>query len=422
MAAALRPYLRARGQTSDSAIWQRIASLHGTSQTTSALTEGRQLPDPSPAGHVLLEPRARITPGIRLLGIYAVVRVALLAADAFAAHVSYSSNLAGPLHSWDSNWYLLIATHGLPAIAPMAGGQLTFGAAGFLPVFPLLIRLVVTLGLSPVGATLFVSIVAGAIATLVVWRLAAALAGEDVAWRAAVLFMVFPGMAIAWGLLYSECVGLALVAGSLLLILREKWVWAGVVGALATATSPSALPLVLAAAAPAVQALRRHEVPGALLTMLVVPTGFLVYVAALAFRYHDVLFWWHLQTQAWGASVDFGRSLLALLPHLWRIGYQGPAWLEWIGLVAVAGAVAALWRARLPASINAYCAGVLVLLFVSSNLGFKPRLLTWAFPALIAVAAATRPRTWLAVVIAFACLLPLVFVVYTTLGDSMAQP
>ena len=351
-----------------------------------------------------------------------VVRVVLLLADVFAAHVSYSSHLAAPLYSWDSNWYLIVAAHGYPAIAPSVGGQLTYSAAGFLPVFPLLIRLFTAFDLSADAAALLVSILGGAIATVLVWRLATALVGEAAGWRAAVLFTVFPGMGISWGLFYCECVGLAFAAGSLLLMLRERWIWAGVAGALATATSPLALPLALAAAVSAVQALRRRELPGALFTLFVIPTGFLGYVAALSVRYHDPRFWWHLQSQAWGASVDFGRSLVGLLPHLWRTGYQGPAWLEWIGVAVVAAALVALRRARLPGCINAYCLGVLVLLFVSNSLGFKPRLLTWAFPALVAVAATARPRTWLAVVISFACLLPLVFLTYTMLGDSMAQP
>jgi hypothetical protein len=366
--------------------------------------------------------RAWAGPGLRLLGLYAIVRMALVLADVLAAHVSYASSLDGPLVSWDSKWYLIVAAHGYPAVAPTVGGHLTYSAAGFLPVFPLLIRLFTVFHLSLVSAALAVSVISGAVATLLVWRLATRLVDATAGWNAAVLFMLFPGMGISWGLLYSESVGLALVAGSLLLMARGQWIWAGVVGSIASATSPLALPLALAAAVPAVQGLRKRQLPGALFTVLLAPTGFLGYVAILALRYHDVRFWWRLQTQAWGASVDFGRSLLGLLPHLWKLGYQGPAWLDWIGLAAVAGAAFALRRARLPGCVNAYCIGLLVLLFASNSLGFKPRLLSWAFPALIAVAATARPRTWLAGVVTFACLLPIVFFAYTLLGNSLGQP
>ena len=366
--------------------------------------------------------QAWIAPSLRILGIYLVVRIALVLTDVLVAHLSYGANLSGPLHSWDSNWYLVVAAHGYPSVAAKFGGELTYGAGVFLPVFPAIIRAFSFLGLSGVGAALVVSVLAGAVATLLVGRLGVVAVNQEVGWKAAVIFALFPGMGIAWGLFYCECVGLALTAGSLLLMLRERWIWAGVLGALATATSPLALPLVLGAAAPAIHGLRNRQLPGALATVALVPLGFVGFLVFLEARYRDLLFWWHLQHQAWGASVDFGRSLLGLLAHPGTMGYQGPGWLELIGVCAVAAGLLALWRARLPACLNAYCVGVVLLLFVSNSLGFKPRLLTWAFPALVAVAKVVRPRALAAIIGAFAALVPVVFLIYTMFGNTMAQP
>jgi hypothetical protein len=357
-----------------------------------------------------------------LLGLYAIVRIGLLLADSLSAHQSYSANLSGPIRSWDSHFYLQIADHGYPAVAPVAGGHLSYSAANFGPTFPGLIRVVQWFGLSDVGGAVVVSVISGAVATVLVWRLGTALYDDSVGRKAALLFMTFPGMAVAWGLVYSECVGLTLVAGSLLLMVRRRWVWAGVVGAFATATNPAALPLVVAALVPAVDAVRRRRRPGALATVVLAPMGFVAYVVWLGVKYHDVLYWWHLNHQAWDTSVDFGRSLLRLLPHPWSRGLPGPAWLEWLGILVVAGAVIALVRVKPPGLITAYCASVFVLLFVSDTSGFRPRLLTWGFPALIAVAAATRRRAWMAIAVAFSLLLPIVFVVYTTLGNTIAAP
>ena len=222
----------------------------------------------------------RMRPAGVLLGVYAVVRLALLLADSLSAHVvpSYGGRLSGPILSWDSHFYLQLAEHGYPAVAPVAGGQLTYSAANFGPTLPGLIRMVQWVGFSEVGAAMVVSVVSGAVATVLVWRLASDIYGQDVGSKAAILFVTFPGMAIAWGLVYSECVGLALVAGSLLLMMRRRWVWAGIVGALATATNPAALPLVLAALVPTVQSLRARERPGALATVVLAPCGFLAYV------------------------------------------------------------------------------------------------------------------------------------------------
>ena len=358
----------------------------------------------------------------RILAIYAAVRVATFVADVLAAHVGFGGNLNGPLTSWDSQYYIQIAAHGYPAISPRAHGHLTYSVAGFEPMFPAFIKLLSFATTSFVSAAILVSVFAGAIATLIVWRLASALTGATVGFNAAVLFMVFPGMAIPWGMFYCESLGLAFVAGSLLLIYHKRWFWAGLVGAFATATSPLALALAPAALVPALISMRRRQRPTALVTVVMVPMGFFAFALWLGVRYHDALYWWHLQNQAWAATVDWGKGLILLLPHLWAGGYVGKSWLEWIGIVAVAGAVFALWRARLPGYINAYCASIFVLLFISNQLGFKPRLLTWAFPALIAVAFTLRARAWQALAIGFAVLLPIVLIAYATLGDAMIQP
>ena len=357
-----------------------------------------------------------------VLSIYAAVRIVLLVSDLFAAHVSFGGNLVRPLTSWDANWYLQVAQNFYPAHAPTVHGQLTYSAAGFEPLFPALIRSLMEIGLTPVQSAITVSVIGGAAATVLVWRLATALFDEEVGKVAATLFAVFPGMGVVWGLVYSECVALALVAGSLLLLIRERWVWAGVLGALATATSPMALPLALAALASAGQSLARKQAPKALITAALVPVGFLGYAGFLAVRYHDLLFWWHLQHQAWGATIDFGRGLMRQLASPLSGGYVGKGWMEWAGVVLVAAAIAVLIRSRTALPIASYCIGVFAFAFVSNQLGFKPRFLAWAFPALISTAALTRRRGWQPIAMVFVGLLVLVFLAYTMNGNYMVQP
>lgn len=364
----------------------------------------------------------RFRPVLPILGIYGLVRIGLLVADALSAHISYLTHPDGPLTAWDAHWYLSVAAHWYPATAPTAGGHLTYSATGFEPVFPALIRATETLGFTAVQGAIVVSLIAGAAAVVLVWRLGTDLFDQQVGSIAAVLFVVFPGMAVAWGMAYSECVGIPLVAGSLLLMVHKRWFWAGVTGALATATSPMALPLTLAAVIAAVPMLRQRKASGALIAVILVPMGFVAYVGFLGLRYHDLLYWWHLQHQAWGAQVDFGKSLLVLLAHPWSAGYQGRGWMEWVGLLTAVVAVVALVRAKLPLFITGYCVATFALMFVSNSLGFKPRFLTWAFPALIAVAAITRRRAWQPIVLCFAFMLPLVFLAYASLGNYMVQP
>ena len=171
--------------------------LSGGSRQAVTLAEATPVPDDQPSWDAATAGSSdRISAACRLLGIYAIVRVALLTADVFAAHVSYGSNLDGPLHSWDSNWYLIVASHGYPPVAPTAGGRLTYSAAGFLPVFPGLIRIFTVFDLSSLKAALIVSLIGGAVTTLLVWRLATVVLDEAAGWNAAVLFVLFPGMGI----------------------------------------------------------------------------------------------------------------------------------------------------------------------------------------------------------------------------------
>jgi hypothetical protein len=357
-----------------------------------------------------------------VLAVYGVARLITFVGDLFAAHLNYAGDLTGPIKSWDSSYYLQLAQSFYPAHQPVAHGQLTYSAAGFEPFFPALIRLFMLPGLSPLQAAEVVSVLGGAVATLLVWRLGAALGGEEVGRITAVLFVLFPGMAVVWGLIYSECVGLALVAGSLLLMVHRRWVWAGIVGALATATSPMALPLVLPGLVEGIYGLRHRRGLAPFASSILVPTGFLAYVGYLAIRYHDVLFWWHLQRQAWGARVDFGKSFFVLLWHPLNGGFQGKGWMEWIGLVVVVLAIGFMYKAKLRSPAPVYCLGVFLLCLFSNELGFKPRFLTWAFPALIGLAIATRRRGWQPVAMLFGGLLPLVLLLYTMNGNYIVQP
>jgi hypothetical protein len=344
-------------------------------------------------------------------------------ADVLAAHLSYGKALSGPLLAWDAHWYLDIAQHGYPAHPLLSSGHLTYNAANFLPFFPVLIRAVQGLGVSAVVAASLVSWLSGALCTLLVWRLGARAFDEGTGRLAAVLFAVFPGLGLAWGSLYSECVGLALVAGCLLLLMR-RGMGAGLLGMCATLTSPMAVvPLTAAAAVATFQAWRHRErILPPLVALFLTPAGFVAYAAWIGARYHDLFFYWHLGHQVWGTTVDFGQQTFTVLLHPMTQDFVGPGWLIWPGLLAVVGAVVATWKARPPAVLVVYCAALLVQLTATNVLGFKPRMLTWAFPALVSVAKVARKHTAQALVIGSAVLLPVVFLAYTTIGNTMGAP
>ncbi len=378
---------------------------------------------------------------ISLLGFYAVIRLVLLLADVVAAHISTAGQLTGPIGFWDSHFYLEIAAHGYPhALAVSSGGLLTYSAAAFEPIFPAAIWLLRPFVGSYFSAGTLASVTGGAITTIVMWRFARCLfvaqnknhdplcvelgsaASKQATWTSAILVAAFPGMAIAWGLLYSESVGLALAAGCLLLLVKKRYAYAGFIGAIATATSPVAMMLVLACLAPAFEGLRRRKLSGAWIAVLLVPLGFVAFVVYVGARYGSALTWFRLEHQAWGASFDFGRGLGGGLLHVWRISALGPGWLEWGGCMAALVGLGAVISARMPGSVVAYCVGVTVLLATNPTLGFKPRFLCWLFPEIIALSSLMTRRGRFVCLAIFVGLLPIAFIAYTSLGNSLAQP
>ena len=136
---------------------------------------------------------------------------------------------------WDSDWYVQIAQHGYvwPSARP-----------AFFPLYPLLVgALGHLLGGHFVLAGVLVSLVAGAAAFVVFYRLADLELGRDTAIRATILLAIFP-MTLFFGAVYSESLFLLLSTGAFLLARKERFAHAGVVAGLAALTRPVGLALL----------------------------------------------------------------------------------------------------------------------------------------------------------------------------------
>ena len=94
-------------------------------------------------------------------------------------------------------------------------------------------------------AVLTLNTVLGLIAVTLMGVLAKRWYGERVAKRAIVLCALFPGSFVL-SFAYSEALMLVLAAACLLMLADREWVAAGVFAALATATRPNGLALVVA--------------------------------------------------------------------------------------------------------------------------------------------------------------------------------
>jgi hypothetical protein len=135
--------------------------------------------------------------------------------------------LAGIWLRWDTAWYLEIARHGYSC----------YGSSAFLPLYPLLIRIVGTLFLgNDLAAALVISSLASFIAFSLLYQLAQELTGSATTAKAAVIALaVFPtSLFLMAG--YTESLFLALAIGASLTARRGFWLTAGILAALATLT------------------------------------------------------------------------------------------------------------------------------------------------------------------------------------------
>jgi hypothetical protein len=186
------------------------------------------------------EERVRLLLGRRAfpLAFYTATRAVLLLIAGVAAILEHKS-LSAVFGVFDGGWYLRLATHGYPTEALHVKSTL-----GFFPAYPMVMRTISYLtGSSFVVAGLAASFVGGAVATLLVGRLASSWWGEATGRRAVVVFCLFPG-SVVFSLVYSECLTVSLVLGCLICLKDKRWWLAGALAGIATAVAPVALVLI----------------------------------------------------------------------------------------------------------------------------------------------------------------------------------
>ncbi|MBX3071496.1 MAG: hypothetical protein KF883_13410 [Thermomicrobiales bacterium] len=145
---------------------------------------------------------------------------------------------------WDAAHYIAIADlgYGNPDSPSVNGGY------GFLPLFPLLLRLIGYLpGVDPSPSSYAViGIVLANVALLVCVVLFTTLCritlSRPATWTAITLFLLSP-FSFFFSAAYSESVFLAICLGSLLLADRNRWIGAGALGGIASATRIAGLAL-----------------------------------------------------------------------------------------------------------------------------------------------------------------------------------
>ncbi|MCL4552008.1 MAG: hypothetical protein M1305_00410 [Candidatus Marsarchaeota archaeon] len=161
--------------------------------------------------------------------------------------------ISSQMTMFDGQWYLKVVQLGYPN--HVVEGQSTLG---FFPLYPLAIWLVSSwFGVGRVMSAIGISMVGGLAATLLLFRLALSWWGESCAFKAVVVFCLFPG-SVVFSMAYSEGLLIPLSLGCLLALSRDRWLAAGVLAGLSTAVGPLAIPIIIVCSVAAIRNLLKN--------------------------------------------------------------------------------------------------------------------------------------------------------------------
>lgn len=342
---------------------------------------------------------------LRPIAIYLASRVVTLAALAIATAFSHDSIL-GEINLWDSRWFIRAAEFGWPSHLPHVDGHVAGNTIAFFPLFPLTIRWLSSLtGLSLLTSGIIITATTGLTAIVGVWALVRHYADQGSADRATLLVAMFPGTFVL-SMVYSEGIVVTCLAFGLLALLQRRWLLAGILGLLATATSPIALAFEVSCLWCAYQELARSRNWRALTAPVLAPLGFVAYQVWLWVHTGNLLAWRLTERGGWKSYPS-----LAWPVHLVVLFVRDPIStnrqqdLLFVGVVVTAVAVVVALRSRMPTPMLLYGLAAALLALIAAPVGLRPRFIFLAFPLIIAVGTWLRGRAYVAVLTASALLL-----------------
>ena len=188
--------------------------------------------------------------------------------------------LVQPWFRWDAKYYIWGTSRGF---------SIEDGSASFHPLLPLLAKPLFYLTGSPLFALLFVATVATVALYICFYRLARLDLQDDLAWRATLLFAVFPVSYVFYAP-YTESTFLLFAVLLFYFARKRRWLLAGICGALATLTRQQGLFLIVPLALELWYAKERR--PLVFATVLLIPLAYGLWVLyrtfALADSYPDL--------------------------------------------------------------------------------------------------------------------------------------
>ncbi|HYY09379.1 MAG TPA: hypothetical protein VE781_00495 [Kineosporiaceae bacterium] len=326
------------------------------------------------------------------LAVYAAVRVVgLIVLALLARHQRVS--LWTYLMRADGGWLLGIVRRGYDPLGPIVEpGRPPMSNIAFFPLYPGLVKVVGALpGVNLTAAALFVTAVSGLAAAAGLARFGERLAGGRTAGLVLVVLWAAWPHSVVLVMAYSEALFVALVVWSLVCLLEERWLWAGVLSLLAGATRAFGLALAAAIAVAAllvlVRALREHRPRDAarpVLAALIAPLGQFGYWGWLWLHTGRPDAWFYVQRTQWRSTFDGGVNTLQVMSQTAMRPTQLVVVVCMLLILASIVLLVALAVDGAPLPVLVYSAIVVLIVFGDANYQYsKARFLLAAFPLLL---------------------------------------
>lgn len=302
---------------------------------------------------------------------------------------SGSDLIASVFGAWDGNWYLRIVSDGYPHFIPDGVTyDMAPARAAFFPAYPTLVRIVDKfLPGGPTTTGVLINIVLGAVFVAIFGYIALQLFGAGPARHAVILLCLFPGSFVL-SYVYSEALLLAVAAACLWALYRERWLVAGLLAAVGTATRPNGLALVLACLVASAIAIRSKRAWKSLISVALAPVGFIGFMIFLRHHTGENLPWFRVQSEAWREGTSFGGAAVSNTVEFLLHPLSSPTnVLTAASLVAIGVLLWSAWRHRMPAPMLAYSLGILFLMLLPETVTARPRFVFTAFPLFMSAGA-----------------------------------
>ena len=216
---------------------------------------------------------------------------------------------------WDSGWYKRIVEKGYY----FEGKQ---SNVAFFPLYPYLTRAVAKLTGNHWAAGLIVSNLSLLLALFFIFGIARMYLDQEGAQRSLVYLLVFP-TSFFFSSYYTEALFLLTTSASFYFYLKEKYFWCGAWGLLATMTRSTGVALFIAYVLGYLwnKRFRPSQMSPAILWILLIPCGVLVFMAILHYQVGNALAFVKGQ-EGWGRSFVF--PLKTFSDELKRVAFSFP--------------------------------------------------------------------------------------------------